>query len=114
MAVEETVELVKLDSQERVQQQTAETVAVVRLSPRERVQQRTAETVAVVGLAPRERVQKWTAEVLVESVSLVSGTSATADRRELGLTGTSATADRRGAVDGEFPPGAHLGAYTDR
>ena len=46
--------------------------------------------------------------------------NATADRRgpsricELGLTGTSATADRRGAFDGEFPPGTHLGAYTDR
>ena len=83
---EETVELVKLVSQERVQQRdrrgavdeeflpgahlgayTDRPMCQCRRfweswSPRERVQQRTSETVAVVELVPRERVQQRSAE----------------------------------------------------
>ena len=71
---EETAELVKLVSQERVQQRTAEMpVDLVKLVSQERVQRRTAEVpVEVVSLVSQERVQQRTAEVPVEVVSLVS------------------------------------------
>ena len=100
----ETAELVKLVSQERVQQRTAqvpmphsqeETVAVVELAPRERVQQRTVD-------APRPQDKNVLLERVSERISEQGGVievpeTASQDRR-LQHTVEQAFVDRAEAV----------------